>query len=145
MSLDQVEPKTPRFNMPFELGLAVALAGVVKNEYVLLDTIQDRLGKALSDARGLDAQLFDGTAMGIFRALSNIFYRSDFEPSPRHFNRVLVRLKATAARIRKEYGYESLFEARPFADLRRDAARLSNHIRHMYIPISRKRQIGAVR
>lgn len=129
MELDAKEPRTPRFNMPFEFGLAVALAKVVGNSYVVLDTVPNRLDKALSDARGMDAQIFDGSPMGVFRALGNIFHREDFQPEPRHFLRLFTRLKTLAGRLHKGYGYKSLFEAKPFSGLRRSAARVANEIR----------------
>jgi hypothetical protein len=129
MSLDANEPKAPRFNMPFELGVAVALAEAVGNDYVVIDTVPNRLDKALSDIRGLDAEILDGTPMGIFRALANIFHRDDFQPEPRDFRRVLGRLNTAAARLRKIYGFQSMFEAKPFSELRRLAGKISNEIR----------------
>jgi hypothetical protein len=134
MSLDGKDPHTPRFNMPFELGIAVALARVVDNEYVILDTVPNRLDKALSDVRGMDAQIFDGSAMGVFRALSNIFHRNDFQPEPRHFRRVMSRLKSAAARIKRDFGFKSVFEAKPFSDLRRLAGLLVADIHHSAAP-----------
>jgi hypothetical protein len=129
MAVDSNEPKVPRFNMPFELGIAVALAATVGNDYVVIDTVPNRLDKALSDARGLDAEIFDGTPLGVFRALANIFHRDDFQPQPRHFRRVFGRLNTTAARLRKAFGFKSMFEAKPFSELRLLAGRISNEIR----------------
>jgi hypothetical protein len=134
MSLDGRDPQTPRFNMPFELGMAVALARDARNEYVILDTVPNRLDKALSDVRGMDAQIFDGSAMGVFRVLSNIFHRNDFQPEPRHFRRVMGRLKTAAARIRKDFGFKSLFEAKLFSDLRRLAGVIVADIHRSAVP-----------
>lgn len=133
MSVDSLDPKTPRFNMPFELGVAVALSHALGNEYVVLDTVPNRLDKALSDIRGLDPQIFDGSPMGVFRALSNTFHREDFQPEPRHFRRVYNRLKGAAARMRKEFGFISMFEAKPFSELRRIAVKLAFEIRLQFL------------
>lgn len=59
----------------------------------------------MSDIRGLDVEVFDGTPMGVFRILTNIFHRDDFQPSPRDFRRVFGRLNTLANRLRTKFGY----------------------------------------
>jgi hypothetical protein len=121
--------KSLRFNMPFELGIAVALQESQKNDYVVIDTTADGLNEVMSDIRGLDVEIFDGTPMGVFRILTNIFHRDDFQPAPRDFRRVFGRLNTLADRLRTKFGYVSIFQAGAFAELRRLAGKLSNDIR----------------
>jgi len=122
VELDSIEPRTPRFNMPFEFGVALGLARLVGNEVIAMDSVPYRLDKALSDVRGLDVQIIDDEAASVFRALSNVFYRKDFQPEPHHFQYVLDRVRRAADHARVEYGFDSLFEAKPFSDLRRAAS-----------------------
>ncbi|HET8923444.1 MAG TPA: hypothetical protein VFN26_10670 [Candidatus Acidoferrum sp.] len=57
VQLDRAKPRTPRFNMPFELGLCVAdanrSAGQEQNWFVL-EAVQNRINKSLSDLGGTD-------------------------------------------------------------------------------------------
>lgn len=129
MELDTAAPPTPRFNMPFELGVAVALSRLRDHDCIVLDTVQHRLDKALSDIRGIDPYIYDGTPNGIFRALSNVFFRSGFSPRLAHFTRVFNRLKREVTRMKKREGYVSLFEAAPFHQVRLLAPDLASAFR----------------
>ena len=90
VSADPVNPRPLRFNIPFELGIAAALSEPHRNEYVVIDTVANQLHDALSDIRGLDFEVLDGTPMSVFRLLTNIFHREGFQPTPRDFRRVLT-------------------------------------------------------
>jgi hypothetical protein len=129
MELDATAPPTPRFNMPFELGVAVALSRLRDHDCIVLDTMQHRLDKALSDIRGIDPYIYDGTPAGIFRALSNVFFRSGFSPRVAHFSRVFNRLKREVTRMKAREGYASLFEAAPFHQIRLLAPDLAASVR----------------
>ncbi|MBS1818496.1 MAG: hypothetical protein JSU08_11235 [Acidobacteria bacterium] len=67
--------RLPRFNMPFELGLAVAIAMTTgdAHQWWVIDTKPHRLGAALSDLSGFDATIHDGTIRGVYRAVTDIF------------------------------------------------------------------------
>lgn len=125
MELDTTAPATPRFNMPFELGLAVALSRFREHECIVLDTVQHRLDKALSDIRGIDPYIYDGTPEGMFRALSNVFFRSGVNPRVARFNRIFGQLQREVVRMKTREGYASLFEAAPFHQIRRLAPDLA--------------------
>jgi hypothetical protein len=130
IELDTTAPATPRFNMPFELGVAVALSRLRDHECIVLDTVAHRLDKALSDIRGIDPYIYDGTPTGMFRALSNVFFRSGFNPEVAHFNRVFKGLQREARRMRDREGYGSLFEATPFHQIRLMALDLASAVRN---------------
>ena len=129
MAVDATEPATPRFNMPFELGIAVAFSRVSGNHYVVMDTIPYRLDKALSDLRGVDPEVFDGTPEGVFRAISNVLYREEFQPSIENFNQLFQELRMRDVILKNQHGFGSLFAARPFNDLRLLAAAIANQLR----------------
>jgi hypothetical protein len=52
VQLDRAKPRTPRFNMPFELGLAVAWEkmGRVRHVWFAMEAVNHRLAKSLSGA-----------------------------------------------------------------------------------------------
>ena len=56
VEIDRTPPATPRFNMPFELGLAVALASYRPrdHEWFVFEANAHRLKKSLSDLDGTD-------------------------------------------------------------------------------------------
>ena len=51
VQLDRAKPRTPRFNMPFELGLAVAweMLGSGRHMWFVMEAVNYRLAKSLSD------------------------------------------------------------------------------------------------
>ena len=69
VQLDRSSPRTPRFNMPFELGLTVALERIAirKHAWVVCESKRFRLNKSLSDLDGTDVYIHGGTIRGVFR------------------------------------------------------------------------------
>jgi hypothetical protein len=73
------EFRVPRFNMPFELGLAVAVsladaaAGRAPHQWRTLEAKRFRLAASLSDISGYDGFVHHGTVAGTFEALLDIF------------------------------------------------------------------------
>jgi len=56
VQLDPTPPRTPRFNMPFELGLTIALqrSEIPRHSWIVLESRPHRLLKSLSDLNGTD-------------------------------------------------------------------------------------------
>src|ERR1043166_2207717 len=79
MSLDDKEPRTPRLNMTFELGLAVAFSRSKRGEHhwLVIDTVPYRLQKALSDLGGVRPWIYDGTPIGLLRELLKPLRRAE--------------------------------------------------------------------
>ena len=77
VQLDRTPPTTPRFNMPFELGLAVATARFdsVQHDWFVFETVHRRASKSLSDLSGTDPHIHEGTIGGVMRELANAFER----------------------------------------------------------------------
>jgi hypothetical protein len=70
VQLDKNAPRVPRFNMPFELGLAVAHASLHRQtSWYVCETVRHRANKSLSDLDGTDVRIHGGTIRGLFGAL----------------------------------------------------------------------------
>jgi hypothetical protein len=118
VQLDRNSPATPRFNMPFELGLAVdwSLGAGSSHEWFVFESRTHRLSKSLSDLNGTDPYIHEGTVRGVLRGLMNALTRTTHRPELTELDAIYGDLRKAARRIRSERG-GSLFEARAFQDL----------------------------
>jgi hypothetical protein len=130
VELDMHRPYTPRFNMPFELGLAVAWARVNRTSHTwfVFETKSRRALKSLSDLNGTDLQIHSGTVSGVMRELCSAFVRGRRQPSVLEMMTIYKALKQRLPEIQDRAGAETLFEARVFSDLSLAAATLSRRI-----------------
>ena len=118
VQLDRNSPATPRFNMPFELGLAVdwSLGAGSSHEWFVFESMPHRLSKSLSDLNGTDPYIHEGTVHGVLRGLMNALTRTTHRPELADMDAIYHDLRKAARKIRSERG-GSLFEARAFQDL----------------------------
>jgi hypothetical protein len=114
VELDRNPPRTPRFNMPFELGLTV---GIGKHDWIVCEATRHRIKKSLSDIDGTDVYIHDGTIRGVFRELSNAFVRTRRQPSVVQMMQIYRILRSNFAGILKKAGAKDPFNARVFLDL----------------------------
>jgi len=123
MSLDRSRPRTPRFNMPFELGLAVATARLKNSnhQWFVFDTQRFRVAKALSDLGGVSVRVHDRSPESILRCLVNALDREDRKPSLRDLQAVFTAVEQVARELKRDLGRD-LFDARPFGELSYAAA-----------------------
>jgi hypothetical protein len=120
VELDRNTPLTPRFNMPFELGLAVAtdkFRNKNDHQWFVCETRPFRLMKSLSDLNGTDPFIHDGNVAGVFRELCNMFRRSGRQPTVQQMWKVYRELRRGLPAILREAGSHSMFTARVFKDL----------------------------
>jgi hypothetical protein len=119
VDLDPGPPPTPRFNMPFELGLVVAWTTLKRprHEWFVLESERHRLTKSLSDLGGTDPHIHGGTPRGVLRTLTNCLVRRRRRPTLGELERVYGDVRLAATRIRRDLNADSLFEARPFKEL----------------------------
>ena len=120
VQLDPKPPRTPRFNMPFELGLAVNWASLSpqRHSWFVFETEIRRLQKSLSDLDGSDVNVHDGTVEGVMRELCNAFVRSPaLRPNVPEMIRTYGRVSRKLGAIMIAAGAQSVFEARIFDDL----------------------------
>lgn len=118
VELDRNPPCTPRFNMPFELGLAVAVSGIASAHiWFVFESTPYRLQKSLSDLNGTDPHVHDGTVRGIMRELNNAFIRTHNRPTVPDMIRAYRIVSRRLTEIVRESGAKSLFEASAFQGL----------------------------
>jgi len=119
VELNLKRPATPRFNMPFELGLAVAWQrfGGTRHTWCVFESRGWRAGKSLSDLSGTDVYVHGGTPAGIFRELCNALVLADHQPSVAQMATIYRKLRRCLPNLMKSAGAKSAFKARVFADL----------------------------
>lgn len=116
VQLDRSRPRTPRFNMPFELGMAVARASGRHEGWFVFEARPRRLQKSLSDLNGVDAHIHGGTVEGVLRELCNAFVASGRPGVPAMLS-AYRRLRRQVPALAREAGAQGLFGARIFDDL----------------------------
>lgn len=119
VELDLRHPPTPRFNMPFELGLCVAWERIGGKEHTwsVYESRDRRLAKSLSDLNGTDAYIHGGTVAGVFRELSSAFVRPGRQPSIQQMARVYRDVEEGLPGILRRAGTKSIYNARVFKDI----------------------------
>jgi len=127
MSLDRAKPRTPRFNMPFELSLAVATSRLKNpnHQWFVFDTRAYRVLKALSDLGGVTVRVHDRSPESILRCLVNALDREDRKPSLHELQAIFKAVETVARRLKRDLGRD-LFDARPFGELSYVAAQAAS-------------------
>ena len=120
VELDSKRPRTPRFNMPFELGLTVGFQEQgkrnKKNWYVF-ESRSYRLEKSLSDLNGTDAKIHKGRVDGVLGELCHIFNPPGRKPSVRQMRSIYREIRKKQATILRDSGAESIYKRRVFKDI----------------------------
>jgi len=118
VQLDRHPPRTPRFNMPFELGMAVVWSQAnPRHKWFVFESVRRRLNKSLSDLDGTDPYIHDGTVRGVMREVCNAFVSPARQPRVPEMMRMYRELRHTSPRILRDAGAHSMFTARVFSDL----------------------------
>jgi hypothetical protein len=93
--------RVPRFNMPFELGLAVAVAlsasSAVQHRWRVIEQVPHRLATSLSDLGGYDPAIYSGTVEGLLRALTDLM---DVPGAPLRGEREMMSAYRKVQRVR---------------------------------------------
>lgn len=110
-------PRVPRFNMAFELGLAVcwSLVGSRSHEWFLFEEMPHRLQRSLSDLNGTDPYIHNGAVDRVLVELTNAFVRVRPQPPLEKLQRIHRLVHASARRLRRTHG--TLFSAVSFRQL----------------------------
>ncbi len=122
VQLDRNSPfTTPRFNMPFELGLAVAAAKIddLPDNWFVFESVPRRVSWSLSDLGGTDANIHSGTPNGVMRELGNAFDRQSHHErySVPKVMKTYKTVSSLVGGILRETGGQSLYEAGVFRGL----------------------------
>lgn len=131
MGIDSKAPRTPRLNMAFELGLAIAVnkCTAPAHQWFVFDTVPYRLDKALSDLGGIRPRIHDLSPRSVLRALMNALTREKHQPTLSSLLSIYAEVEQTARKIKAQYSND-LFETRPFDEL----AVVANASAHLQIP-----------
>jgi len=130
VELNPNRPATPRFNMPFELGLAVAWQRFKEPSHIwcVFESRGWRLGKSLSDLSGADVYAHGGTPTGVFREVGNALARMHRQPAVAQMAAIYRGLRRGLPDIMRNAGARSAFEGRAFAGLIVVAERLTSEL-----------------
>jgi hypothetical protein len=130
VQLDRNAPRTPRFNMPFELGLVIGWQRATRSshQWFVFESSPYRVQKSLSDLNGTDPFIHNGTPEGVLREIRNCLARKNDQPAAGQMLRIFRDLKDISVNIRKDAGARSLFEARVFANLSVGAGRFAARV-----------------
>jgi hypothetical protein len=127
VELDRKPPLTPRFNMPFELGLAVAWqsTGDPSHRWYVFEAEAHRLQKSLSDLDGTDPCIYHCKPLGVLQELAKALTRMRHRPTVIELEAILGDLIKVSVKIKRELRTRSLFGSRAFEDLVLAAQRIA--------------------
>ena len=123
--------RLPRFNMPFELGLAVAWQKFreKKHAWYVFETERYRADRSLSDLAGTDVYVHRGTVKGVLRQVSNAFVRETRKATFAQMMEVYRLTRRALPSILEKSGSESIFDgARAFKDVCLSAADIASAV-----------------
>ena len=116
VQLSRRHPRCPRFNMPFEAGLATALVLQNKShERFVFESVPYRLQKSLSDLNGADPLIHRDTVKGLLRGLMDAYKRERKEPTFEELFGLYRLVRRQAQTIHGKYG--SLFTRTAFQEI----------------------------
>jgi hypothetical protein len=131
VKLDRRRPRTPRFNMPFELGLVVGWKSAkpsADHDWFVFESSSHRLQKSLSDLNGTDPFVYGPSPDGILHQIRNALSRRDVKPTAQQMLNVYGALRDAKPGVVK--GVSSAFEAAPF----RDVVYFAREFAGLYVP-----------
>jgi hypothetical protein len=119
VEMSRTPPATPRFNMPFELGMVVAWTKLhpERHTYIACESVNRRVQKSLSDMAGTDFNIHNGTPRGVMRELCNAFVRQREKPTVPGMMKRYEMVCKLIPKMMRQNGAETLYEARAFEDL----------------------------
>lgn len=112
--LSRVQPP-PRFNMPFELGLAFALQKYRGNHtWYILEEKLGRLDRTLSDLKGSEQHFHRGSPRLVISCVLDILGSTQKDPDPTPVGRLVRKLMSVADQLKRRYRRKDIFYAAPF-------------------------------
>lgn len=119
VEIDRRPPRTPRFNMPCELGMTIAWQQLKPEHHTwfVFESQNRRLQKSLSDLDGTDPNIHDATVEGVMRELCNAFVRRGPQAGVPQMLRTYRRVRRQVPDVMQVAGTTNLFNARVFKDL----------------------------
>ena len=120
--------RTPRFNMPLELGLAIAWqrVGSASHSWFVFVSQLRRAEKSCSDISGTDIYIHAAEVRGVFRQLRNALVRPNNQPTMPQMIAIYEALKPIVRRILRNAGTNDVYEAQVFSEISLAAQQLSS-------------------
>lgn len=104
----------PRFNMPFELGLACAireLGRAPKHEFFLLEEKDHRLDIHLSDLKAIDPKIHGGTPVGAISAVLEVLKKPGYNADTTEVLTLCEEMHAAVPAILARFNKDKLVES----------------------------------
>jgi hypothetical protein len=117
--------RVPRFNMPFELGIAYTLTRHQPHQFFVFEAKDHRLQASLSDLNGHDPHIHGGTQDGILRCILDCFGPFTGTPSFSALKTVTRRLNRSVQKLQREQGFQNPFHPYLFRQMIRVAVELA--------------------
>lgn len=120
VELDQRSPRSPRFNMPFELGLSVACSRLLRNhrhQWFVYESVNHRLQKSLSDLNGIDPKIHHGRVGDVFVELRNMFVKPVKQPTVQQMWAIYREVRRNLSTILIQAGAKSVYNSSVFREL----------------------------
>jgi hypothetical protein len=115
-----------RFNMPFELGIAVCLSRTgFRHRFAVLESRRFRLQKTLSDLNGIDPGIHAGTPRGVISCVLSLLGKSSGNPTSADVYWAHQRLMKMLPALKRANGRSTIYSRIVFADLIEAAAQLT--------------------
>ena len=125
-------PRCPRFNMPFELGLAVATAvhgNQREHHWIILEASRHRLLRSLSDLNGFDPFIHGNTALGVLSTLIDAFDKPIHDVPVTHMRNLYRLLRLFAMNLKAAERLNDLYRPSAFRKLAVTAAKIDAELR----------------
>jgi len=106
--------RVPRFNMPFELGLAYAIAQGQPHDLFVFEEQSHRLQASLSDFNGYDPHIHDGTQVGVLRCVLDCFGTTTQAPPSPKLKSLTRKLSQVVLRLQHDQGAHDPFHPHVF-------------------------------
>ena len=115
--LSAVEPP-PRFNMPFELGLACAVQHLrKKHRYFILEAEPHRLDRHLSDLKGVDHKVHHGKPAEAIAAVLEVLDKPGYRPNAKEVLGLYEEMSSALPGILALHLKEKIFSVRVYGAL----------------------------
>ncbi len=115
-----------RFNMPFELGIAVALSRIEgRHKFIVLEARRHRLQQTLSDANGIDPGIHEATVRGVISCALSHLGKPHGNPDPKTVVRIHRQLWKTTSFLKATHGRANIYSRSIFGELVAGANRLA--------------------
>lgn len=118
--------RVPRFNMPFELGLAYSLFRSQGHRFFVLEERPFRLQASLSDLNGYDPYVHGSTQAGVLRCVLDCLSGPSTTPSLIQLTRLTRSLGLVARDLQRTQGVDTPFYPYIFRQIARAAAELAS-------------------